>query len=74
MCIRDRSYDVPAGTTANGSLSFLGVVFSEKQLIGRVRIVCGNSPLGVDDDPAGGVEIVAMDDFIYGEPIEVIVQ
>jgi len=65
------SYDVPPGTVANGSLSFLGVIFNERHLIGRVRITSGNAPLGGNDDPANGVDIVAMDDFLYSEPIAV---
>ena len=32
------SFDVPAGTTANGSLSFLGVIFDAGERIGGVRI------------------------------------
>lgn len=58
---------VPPGTTANESLSFLGVSFSEGAIISRVRITNGNSALGPSE--AGGLDLVVMDDFIYGEPI-----
>ena len=34
----------------------------------RVRIVSGNAALGPND--GGGVDVVALDDFIYGEPQE----
>jgi len=37
----------------------------------RVRITMGTSALGPVDNPAGGTDIVAMDDFIYAEPVAV---
>jgi uncharacterized protein (TIGR03118 family) len=58
--------NVPANA-GNGSLSFLGVSFTNRR-IARVRIFSGNSKIGPDDNPAGGTDIVVMDDFIYGEP------
>ena len=58
--------NVPA-SAGNGSLSFLGVSFTNRR-IARVRIFSGNSKIGPDDNPGGGVDIVVMDDFIYGEP------
>jgi hypothetical protein len=48
-------------------LSFLGVSFNAGEVIGRVRIVSGNAALGPDE--TGGLDLVAMDDFIYGEPV-----
>ncbi len=57
---------VPAWT-GNESLSFLGVSFRAGEIIGRVRIVSGNAALGPDETPA--IDMVAMDDFIYGEPV-----
>jgi hypothetical protein len=51
--------------TANNGLSFLGLQFTD-QFIGRVRITTGNAALGPND--GGGTDVVAMDDFIYGEP------
>lgn len=57
---------VPAWT-GNESLSFLGVSFSAGEIVGRVRIVSGNAALGPDE--AGTLDLVAMDDFIYGEPV-----
>ena len=62
------SFDVPAGTTSNGSLSFLGVLFDAGERIGRVRITSGNTALGPTDNPGGGVDVVVMDDFLYAEP------
>jgi hypothetical protein len=51
--------------TGNQTLSFLGVRFDAGEQVTRVRITSGNTPLA-----AGAIsgEVVAMDDFIYGEP------
>jgi PEP-CTERM motif len=57
---------VPAGTTAAESLSFLGVDFASA-IVSRVRITNGNAALGPTD--GGGIDVVVMDDFLYGEPI-----
>ena len=57
---------VPAAT-GNETLSFLGVSFNAGERIGRVRITSGNAVLGGNE--AGRVDLVAMDDFIYAEPI-----
>ena len=62
------SFDVPTGTTADGSLSFLGVLFDAGERIGRVRITSGSTALGPTDNPSGGVDVVVMDDFLYAEP------
>ena len=62
------SFDVPAGTTANGSLSFLGVIFDAGERIGGVRITSGNTALGPTDNPGGGIDVAVMDDFLYAEP------
>ena len=56
----------PAGTVADGSLSFLGVVFNAGESFARVRITTGNAALGPND--GGGIDVVGMDDFLYGEP------
>ena len=55
---------VPA-SPGDGSLSFLGVVFSDAR-IARVRITAGDAAPGPNDD--GTHDIVMMDDFLYGEP------
>ena len=57
---------VPAAT-GNETLSFLGVRFNAGEIVGRVRIVSGNAALGVTE--AGTMDVVAMDDFIYAEPV-----
>jgi hypothetical protein len=56
------------GTVADGSLSFLGVIFNAGEQIARVRIVSGNAALGGVDNPGGGVDLVVMDDFLFSEP------
>ena len=50
-----------------GGLSFVGVSFDAGERVARVRITSGDAILtnGVAD---GASDIVAMDDFIYGEP------
>lgn len=54
-------------TTAEKGQSFLGVAFKDK-LIAKVRITPGTTAVGPSDDLANKVNIVALDDFIYGEP------
>jgi hypothetical protein len=60
------TFFVPPGTTADESLSFLGVDFGSA-IVSRVRITNGNAVLGPTD--GGGIDVVVMDDFLYGEPI-----
>lgn len=60
------TFVAPAG--AVGNLSFVGVTFPPGQRIGRVRITSGNLPLSVDNVDTDTLDVVAMDDFIYGEP------
>jgi hypothetical protein len=55
---------VPA-SPGNGSLSFLGIIFTDAR-IAHVRITSGNTAPGPDDDKKH--DIVMMDDFLYGEP------
>jgi hypothetical protein len=57
---------VPAAA-GNETQSFLGVSFDAGEIVGRVRLVSGNAAPGPDE--AGIVDMVAMDDFIYGEPV-----
>jgi hypothetical protein len=60
---------VAPGAVANGSLSFLGVLFNAGERITAVRITTGTTALGPNDNPSGGVDVVAMDDFLYSEPL-----
>ena len=52
---------------ANNGLSFVGFVFQDKR-IGRVRITSGNTSLAPTITDGANVDVVVMDDFIYGEP------
>ena len=57
---------VPAAT-GNATLSFLGVSFNAGEVVGRVEIVTGNIAMGLNEK--AGANVVAMDDFIYAEPV-----
>jgi hypothetical protein len=53
----------------DGGLSFVGISFNAGERIARVVIESGNAALSAsNNDGVDGVDIVAMDDFIYGEP------
>ncbi len=54
-------------------LAFVGVVFKSK-MVAKVRVTQGTTAPGVPDDPAAGINIVAVDDFLYGEPANRCVQ
>lgn len=62
-------FQAPA-SNGTATFSFLGVSFNAGERIARARIVSGNIALGasVNDNPAGGIDVVTMDDFIYSEP------
>jgi hypothetical protein len=49
----------------NGGFSFLGIKFNDPR-IASVRITAGNVAPGPND--GDGIDVVMMDDFIYGEP------
>ena len=58
---------VPA-SPGDGNLSFFGIKFDDA-IIARVRITAGSVAPGVDDNSKNGkVDVVVMDDFLYGEP------
>jgi hypothetical protein len=54
----------------NLGLSFLGAIGNAGEQIFRVRITSGNTPFspGVINNRFQGIDLVAMDDFIYSEP------
>jgi Calx-beta domain len=58
---------VIAPTSPNGGLSFAGETFNAGERVARVRITSGTSTT-LTSDPAGQ-DTVAMDDFLYGEPL-----
>jgi hypothetical protein len=62
------AFTVPA-TPGDATFSFLGVRFDAGERVALARITTGAAPLGNDDVTQGGpADIVAMDNFIYGEP------
>lgn len=62
------SQTVPAGTVGSQSLSFLGVYFDAGEQIARAVITSGDTNLSAVNSEGGGIDLVAMDDFIFGEP------
>jgi hypothetical protein len=66
------SWDVPA-TPGQETYSFLGVRFNAGERAALARITTGGAALGGDDvSQSGPADIVVMDDFIYGEPLEIV--
>jgi hypothetical protein len=62
-------YYAPARSDANG-LSFIGAKY-DAAVVARVKITCGDGALGagVNDVTSGGtVDVVVVDNLIYGEP------
>jgi hypothetical protein len=57
-------------TLDSETFSFLGVSFSTPE-IARVRIISGNIALaaGATDKNGDSRDVIAMDDFIFGEPV-----
>lgn len=53
----------------NARLSFLGVRFSEGSVVSRARITSGNLALAAGNIDSDTDDVVAMDDFIFGEPV-----
>jgi hypothetical protein len=54
---------------ADNGLTFTGVSFNEGERVARVVMRLGNVPLAHGNvDGQNGVDVVATDDFIYGEP------
>ena len=59
----------PRASDAKG-LSFVGAAF-DAPVVAWVRVTSGDTPIGADDNVKGAGQkndVVAMDDFIYGEP------
>ncbi|MDQ4120469.1 MAG: cohesin domain-containing protein [Acidobacteriota bacterium] len=64
-----RQLSAASAGAANNGLSFVGISFNAGERIARVMIESGNAALSsTNDDGENGIDIVAMDDFIYGEP------
>lgn len=54
----------------DGGLSFVGIQLDPGQFAARVHITSGNLALGVGNLDGLGNDVVAMDDFIYSEPLD----
>jgi hypothetical protein len=54
---------------ADNGLSFLGVFFPDGERVARVRITQGNHPLALGNVDGAGLDVVATDDFMFGEPL-----
>jgi hypothetical protein len=53
----------------DGGLSFLGISFNGGERAAKVVMRLGNAPLATGNvDGQNGIDVVATDDFIYGEP------
>lgn len=65
---------VPASTDDNEGLSFVGIVFDDP-VIASVRIGSGTVALapGLTEDIVNTVDLVALDDFIFGEPVSEVI-
>jgi hypothetical protein len=63
------AFNVPV---QNNGLSFLGVSFDAGERIAVVRIIAGNTPIDAGVIDGGGIDVVAMDDFMYSEPQAVV--
>lgn len=62
--------DKVAAPAADGGLSFVGASYNDGTRISRVRIVTGNTTVGPNDGGSAN-DVVVMDDFLYGEPLEI---
>jgi hypothetical protein len=62
---------VPPGSVDSKSFSFLGAAGNAGERIFRVRIISGNTPIASTfvNDQVEVVDAVAMDDFIFAEPV-----
>ncbi|MEP6848679.1 MAG: hypothetical protein ABI999_07470 [Acidobacteriota bacterium] len=67
--VNGRQLSAASAPVFNNGLSFVGISFNGGERIARVVIESGNAALSsTNNDGVNGVDVVAMDDFIYGEP------
>lgn len=65
--------------TKDKGLSFLGLILPNGATATSVRLISGNTPLGANNNDGaafplnnlGSIDVVAMDDFIFSEPVPV---
>ena len=64
-----RQLSAASAPVLDNGLSFVGISFNAGERIARVVIESGNAALSTtNNDGVNGADVVAMDDFIYGEP------
>lgn len=64
-----RQLSAASAPVLDNGLSFVGISFNAGERVARVVIESGNAALSAtNNDGVNGVDVVAMDDFIYGEP------
>jgi len=64
-----RQLSAASAPALDNGLSFVGISFNAGERIARVVIESGNESLNAStNDGVNGADVVAMDDFIYGEP------
>lgn len=61
------TFFAPSVPAANETFSFLGVSYGDAR-IARVRITSGNAALSASANETSTTDLVAMDDFLFGEP------
>jgi hypothetical protein len=67
--VSGRQLSAASAPVLDNGLSFVGISFNAGERIARVVIESGNAPLSAsNEDGVNGVDVTAMDDFIYGEP------
>lgn len=67
--VNGRQLSAASAPVSDNGLSFVGISFNAGERIARVVIESGNAGLSSSNtDGTNGVDVVAMDDFIYGEP------
>jgi hypothetical protein len=70
--VNHRSLGVFQAPVKNNGLSFLGVSFNAGERIEAVRIIAGNAFMDAGVIDRAGIDVVAMDDFMYSEPIAIV--
>lgn len=70
--LNHQSLGVFSAPVQDGGLSFLGVAFDAGERVGSVRVMSGNAVLNPGVIDGAGVDVVAVDDFIYSEPAAIV--
>jgi len=60
-----------AAVSPDAGLSFLGIFLDPGQRVFRARVTSGNLAMSATALDGGGLDVVAMDDFFYSEPVAI---